>query len=77
MFKKIPLTALVLALACISALQALAGPPGPGPGPSKGKGPPDPPRDTPGLDPVTLSVLATGGVAGYQYLKNRSSKPQK
>lgn len=47
--------------------------PGPGPGPGGG-GPPDPPRDTPGLDPVTLGLIATGGYAGYQYLRNKPGK---
>ncbi len=58
---------LLMALVFIGTLSAQAGP-GPGPGPS-GSGPPDPPRDTPGLDPVTLAAMASGGYFGYQYLK--------
>ena len=56
---------------------SLAGPgPGPGPGPTGGgsSGPPDPPRDTPGLDPITLTAIAAGGYAGYQAFKNRPNK---
>lgn len=34
--------------------------------PGQGGGPPDPPRDTPGLDPFTLAAVAGAGYAGYR-----------
>lgn len=54
---------------CAWLLPSAMAQPGPGPGP--GGGPGEPPRSTPGLDPVTLSTLATSGYLGYRAWTSR------
>ena len=71
------LLATILALAVFIAVGTTQESFGKGAPPGPGTGPPDPPRDTPGLDPISLAAMAGASYVGYRFFGKNKDKTGK